>query len=337
MRPVSEERRRAPEPAPVSAQGAVPAAATPSPLQALAGGAGNLAMGRVASAAGAGAPARHRAAPPPPPPCETSRALARAVLARQEPQTEPAGKGDPFVPDPRPAHAPHHLEELDPWASPEEIQAKQGQKMYAAAMAEAAARAYGPGHQLHRDLVYHYVYGGGAPFALEAGRMGEVIAPGGGNTWLNFFQSPFNGITAKMKELEAQLPRMSDAEENRQLSAEVSDQAAVGCDPDKPSLGMFTVMVSGTLTARRKGTDSDEVEFEFTGTMRWFDVWDFDPRLKATAQQQAEAGGKLPISTRTKKAEDDTRTAHDFLPGKGFNVDTPDVPVTQKSGEKQQW
>ena len=60
------------------------------------------------------------------------------------------------------------------------------------------------------------------------------------------------------------------------------------------------------------------------------------PRLKATAQQQAEAEGKLPISTRTKKAEDDTRTAHDFLQGKGFNVDTLDVPVTQQSGEKPQ-
>ena len=333
---MSEERRHTAEPVPVAAPGAVGAAAAASPLQALAGGAGNVAMRSVASGAGTRAAPRRPPAPPAPP-CETSRALARAVLARQEPQTQPAGKGDPFVPDPRPAHAPHHLEELDPWASPEEIQSKQAEKMYAAVMAEAAARAYGPGHQLHRDLVYHYVYGGGAPFALDAGRMKEVIAPGGGNTWLNFFQSPFGRITAKMKELEGRLPQSSDAEENREVSAEVSDQAAVGCDADKPSLGMFTVMVNGTLTARRKGTDSDEVVFEFTGTMRWFDVWDFDPRLKATAQQQAEAEGKLPISTRTKKAEEDTRTAHDFLPGKGFNVDTPDVPVTQKSGEKPQW
>ena len=292
-------------------------------------------MGRVASGASGAATARRPL--PPASPCETSRALARAVLARDNPQTESAGKGDPYVPDTRPAHAPHHLDELDPWASPEEIQIKQGQKLYAAVMAEAAARAYGPGHPLHRDLVYHYVYGGGAPFALDAERMTEVIAPGGPNTWLNFFQSPFNGVTAKMKELEEQLPQTSDTEENRQVSAEVSDQAAVGCDADKPSLGMFTVMVTGTLTARRKGTDSADVEFEFTGAMRWFDIWDFDPRLKATAQQLAEAEGKLPISTRTKKAEEDTRTAHDFLPGKGFNVDTPDVPVTQKSGEKPQW
>jgi len=173
--------------------GSAPLNATPvsrSPLQALARGAGNAAMGVMI---GRAAPVRAAGRPPPQAPCATSRALARAVVAR-EGQTQPPGKGDPFVPDPRPAHAPHHLEELDPWASPEEIQVKQGQKLYAATMAKLAAGAYGEGHQLHRDLVYHYVYGGGAPFALDAGRMKEVIAPGGPNTWLNFFKSPFNGI-----------------------------------------------------------------------------------------------------------------------------------------------
>jgi hypothetical protein len=331
---MSDERRRATEPGPVAVPGTGPAVPSSS-LQAFASGGGNVAMGQVASGARRAAAARRPAVSTLP--CETSRALARAVLARNGQQTEPPGVGEPFVPDPRPAHPPYHLEPLDPAASPEEIQVKQGQKLYAAVMAEAAARAYGPGHPLHRDLVYHYVYGDGAPFALEAERMKEVIAPAGPNTWLNFFQSPFNGITAKMKELEGRLPQTSDAEENREVSAEVSDQAQVGCDGDKPSLGMFTVMVTGSLTARRKGTDSAEVEFEFTGTMRWFDVWDFDPRLKATAEQLATAEGKLPISTRTKTAEEDTQTAHDFLPGRGFNVDTPDVPVTQKTGEKPQW
>jgi hypothetical protein len=119
-----------------------------------------------------------------------------------------------------------------------------------------------------------------------------------------------------MKELEGQLPQTSDQEENREVSAAVSDRAAVGCDADKPSLGMFTVMVNGTLTARRMGTDSAEVEFEFSGTMRWFDVWDFDPRLKATVQQQQEANGDLPIK-------------HSHEEGRGGHPDRARLPPRQ--------
>ena len=133
--------------------------------------------------------------------------------------------------------------------------------------------------------MYWYVHIGGQPFPLSMDRMRHVISPG--SKRLNLFGGEFPLIKDRMQSLALELPQVSDEHGRGSVSAEISDQATIACDSDKPSLGAFSCTVQGTLTAH--GGDTEDVSYEFSGTMRWFDFWDFDPHLKATVEQEAEA------------------------------------------------
>jgi hypothetical protein len=256
---------------------------------------------------------------------------ALAVLHRQ--QTDVPHKGEATVPDPSPARGPLLDEEPSVFDDPTSVMAR---ATLTFAAAKIAADHYD--HPLHKELVYHYVFQYGRPFALDQSNMTQVIAVGSKN--LNLLGGSFPLIKQKMPELEKRVPQMSDPSSQVSdptgppgaASEEISDQAVVGCDGDKPSLGRFTVTVKGTLTARAN-PDTGATMFEFSGTMRWFDVWDFDPDLKAKVNE--EVAQKL---VRTTDAERGVRLAHDYLPGTPFNVDTEDVAVSQKTGDTgAQW
>ncbi|MBF6340692.1 hypothetical protein IU450_33085 [Nocardia abscessus] len=211
-------------------------------------------------------------------------------------------------------------------------------------LAEIAAHRYD--NPLHRELTRHYVFGGGAPFHLDRRRMTQVIRPGSNH--LNILGS------SHWREVERIKQALTEpAARARAATAPVRTSAVVVCDDDLPSLGAFTAFVEGTITARfgsaltpeeaagielrsqlrsrlpsRSGrparpaepVHSDSIYYEFHGTMRWEDEWNFDP-------QTPDPHG-FP-ATRTADAERVTRLAHDHLPGMPFHVSSETVQVTQ--------
>ncbi|MEV0299366.1 hypothetical protein [Nocardia sp. NPDC050710] len=211
-------------------------------------------------------------------------------------------------------------------------------------LAEIAAHAYD--NPLHRELTRHYVFGGGAPFALDRQRMTQVIRPGSNH--LNILGSSHWREVERIKQaLTGPAARARDA------TAPVRTSAVVVCDDDLPSLGAFTAFIEGTITARfgsaltpeqaagielrsqvrgrlpswpghssrpAETVHPDRIYYEFHGTMRWEDDWNFDP-------QTPDPHG-FP-ATRTANAERVTRLAHDYLPGMPFHVSSETVQVTQ--------
>ncbi|MFN0085506.1 MAG: DUF4157 domain-containing protein [Blastocatellia bacterium] len=81
------------------------------------------------------------------------------------------------------------------------------------------------------------------------------------------------------------------------------------------TLGNFTINYNGQLTVSPTG------DWSFTGSMDFYDFWDFDPKPFGS-------GSGRPIS-----AEIKVRVAAAALPGQPFHVRSVQVPVSQSSGD----
>jgi hypothetical protein len=93
-------------------------------------------------------------------------------------------------------------------------------------------------------------------------------------------------------------------------TASVSVRGA-GAAMTNGTLGNFTVNYLGSVTVTASGA------WTFTGTMAFYDFWDFDPRGSGT--------GRPPI------AELKVRVANALLPGSPFHIFSVPAPVTQAS------
>jgi len=243
-------------------------------------------------------------------------------VQRQEEQTEERlpERGERVVPTGRRALGPMPM--IDPHTG--EV------NLYPWIAAWLAANKYD--NPLHKELVYHYVYAEGATFELTQDKMMQVTASG--SRRVNFFHpTRFPAVTAAMKTLEVNLLAQGGA--SRMVSEEFGATASISthgvgyCDSDKPSLGGFTIILNGTLEARMLA-NSDTVNYEFTGTMRWIDYWDFDPMRPAKPGEEEQSRPKW----RSEDAEEGVRKANKFLPGLAFHIESPDVPVTQRDGDE---
>ena len=86
------------------------------------------------------------------------------------------------------------------------------------------------------------------------------------------------------------------------------------------TLGNFTINYKGNVTVTASG------DWNFSGTMNFHDYWDFDPK-------PFNSGSGRPIP-----AEIKVRVANTALPGQPFDINSVDVPVSQKSGDdKASW
>jgi hypothetical protein len=109
----------------------------------------------------------------------------------------------------------------------------------------------------------------------------------------------------------------------------IEDRATIDCQ--YPTLGAFQCRLSGTLTVRWVPNFRD-FDVEFSGTMSWWDRWDFDPLVP---DESAPPGSQTAPGSggRSEDAEWGTRLAHTFLPGTPFDVTSDTVPVRQKPND----
>lgn len=219
-----------------------------------------------------------------------------------------------------------------------------GEELWGFIAGVLAKRAYPMEYPLHNALVDHYVEGTGAPFLLTHDWMTHVIAAGT-STSLNILQGRFQEVRQTKKDLHedlfAAVERSAEATAINEhvVSTHVTDQAPVKCDDDKPSLGGFICHIDGLLEAKfspvepaDKELSSRTVLYEFIGTMRWEDHWDFDPMRLAG---EGERGARR--AWRSRNGEEQTRLAARSLPGKAFAIHSQEVVVTQRTGELPQW
>ena len=81
------------------------------------------------------------------------------------------------------------------------------------------------------------------------------------------------------------------------------------------SLGNFTIHYEGTINVNPDGS------WSFSGTMRFTDFWDFDPKPFGS-------------SGRSTAGELKTRVAAGFLPGSPFDIDSVTVPISQTDSQQ---
>ena len=81
------------------------------------------------------------------------------------------------------------------------------------------------------------------------------------------------------------------------------------------SLGNFTIHYNGTIRVAADGS------WSFSGTMRFTDIWDFDPKPFGS-------------SGRSTAGELKTRVAAGFLPGRAFNIDSETVSISQTNSQR---
>lgn len=81
------------------------------------------------------------------------------------------------------------------------------------------------------------------------------------------------------------------------------------------SLGNFTIHYNGTIRVAADGS------WSFSGTMRFTDIWDFDPKPFGS-------------SGRSTAGELKTRVAANFLPGRSFNIDSDTVSISQTNSQR---
>jgi hypothetical protein len=216
---------------------------------------------------------------------------------------------------------------------------------------------------LHRDLVHHYVWGLGAPFRLTRAQMQQAVRSGsphlnilGDRRWAQVQQleeqlaatiqggaasasSPVS--TASSIFCDDDLPSLGEfsvflegtltATKGSELPP--AERQAIDARAEENVFRNSLLRRLGSVNNRPirqlpvEPLEEDAIYFSFTGTMHWFDRWDFDPHIPAA---QGEPGA-FP-QTRTDDAERGVRLAHSQLPGDPFDVTTATVPVTQRPG-----
>ncbi len=248
-----------------------------------------------------------------------TRATHPLVQRKDDAQTVPK-PGSPVVPTGVPALGP-----LDPFKELDD-RGPSWERVYTALAAEAAAAKYP--NPLHKELTYHYVYAEGEPFLLTKDKMTQAI--GYGSKHLNIF-THFPAVTAAMATLKNELAAQGGGapqprSEDLVATAPVFAEGSLRVDDDKPSLGGFTCYLFGVLEARQQPNDST-ISYEFKGSMVWVDIWDFDPMRPAEPGEE----GKAQPAWRSKKGEEATRDAANYLPGTPFRVVSVFLPISQKN------
>jgi RHS repeat-associated protein len=156
--------------------------------------------------------------------------------------------------------------------------------------------------QLPKDLLDHYVHG--YDKYLTAPQMEQVRAAPTG----------IEGITANDQASFSKLLSTMRPGESRFIVRKIEGAATEG-----GTLGRFEIQLMGTLTVDK----NDPTKWEFTGLMRYYDVYDFKT-------DKAADGGLQ----RTDWGDTQTDLVDKTLTGKGFKVYSPWVKVHQTSGDQ---
>lgn len=150
---------------------------------------------------------------------------------------------------------------------------------------------------LGEKLIHNYAYGNEKPYVLSENEMKETVPRAIGiqgstksenDRWNNLINGMENGESTAIK-----------------WSYEAGAQ-------QNGTLGNFTINAQGIVTKNDKG------DWSFSGVMRFYDYWDFDPK---------------PSGERNPVAETKVRFAKDYLPGKPYDVNSEYVPVKQSSSQ----
>lgn len=156
-------------------------------------------------------------------------------------------------------------------------------------------------HYLPKKLIWHYIYRNGESFHLTRQQMVDC------NPYITLLKSrKFNDCLRSMAE---KTPR-SPAQPQSILLRFTTLAGAL----TNGTLGQFTVNVKGNLIF--KAMDN----WEFVGTMDFYDEWDFDIK-------DFDTGG------RSLQGELKTRFAHYVMPGQGFKVNSETVGFTQSNND----
>jgi hypothetical protein len=155
-------------------------------------------------------------------------------------------------------------------------------------------------HYLPRKFLRHYVWGHGADLSLTKQEMIDC------NPYVNLQRS--KGFQALLDQAE-KTPNRPVPLDLRVPSATLTNG----------TLGQFTVFAKGTLVADGTGG------WRASGSMSFYDEWDFDPKDFAT-------GGRSTLG------EIKTRVANVALPGTGFKIRSELVPFAQDQNDMSvQW
>jgi hypothetical protein len=148
------------------------------------------------------------------------------------------------------------------------------------------AFAAGFDHYLPKKFIHNFVWGRGADLTLTLREMIDC------NPSINLLRSKsFRELLAKLT-----------AQARKSLSAESPFELGILAGAfTNGTLGQFTARTKGTLVVENTGG------WEATGSMTFYDEWDFDPKDFST-------GG------RSFQGEVKTRVANSLLPGQGFKI-----------------
>ncbi len=158
------------------------------------------------------------------------------------------------------------------------------------------AFAAGFSHYLPKKLLRHYVWGRGADLTLSLQEMIDC------NPYINLQRS--KAFRDLLTAATGKAGRPSPFELNI-LAAALTNG----------SLGQFTVRAKGTVLVGADGA------WQASGSMSFYDEWDFDPKDFAT-------GG------RSLQGEVKTRIANAWLPGQGFKINSATTRFSQSQADQ---
>lgn len=161
---------------------------------------------------------------------------------------------------------------------------------------------------LPKKLIDHYGNGNGEPLTLNYSEVESMnVLPLGLQT----------GIINE--QLNDQIRGIVPGESREIKFQTISAEAATS-----GTFGQFTIKGEGTFTM------GDGGKWSFAGTMQFFDVWNFNEETKTQEEERIRITGV----SRTEAAKLQVHLANSYLPGKGFDVKGPKIPVTQNSASK---
>ena len=162
-------------------------------------------------------------------------------------------------------------------------------------------------HYLPRKFLNNYMDDTGAPIALTFQEMMDV------NPIVNIRRSP--GFATELAALQVQA-QASNAAGTPAPAIKYIEVSGPGQALTNGTLGNFTLHYKGVLLVNSDGT------WTFTGSMEFYDMWDFDPKPFGT-------------SGRSTVGELKTRVAAYGLPGKPFDIFSVPAPCVQSGSDKR--
>ena len=163
---------------------------------------------------------------------------------------------------------------------------------------------------LARKFLNNYMDDTSTPITLTEQEMIDV------NPIINIRRSP--GFATELAALQAQV-KASNAAGTPAPAVKSIEVSGPGQAMTNGTLGNFTIYYKGLLTVNPDGN------WVFSGSMEFYDVWDFDPKPFGT-------------SGRSPAGEVKTRVAATFLPGKPFEIfSVPSMCVQTGSDARAAW